>query len=69
MTDNALQRAISIAGTQARLGELVGKSQGHVSKWLQRGRVPPNMAIPIEIATGVSRSDLRPDLYPEESAE
>lgn len=64
---NALTQAIENAGGQTALARAIGKTQGHISKWLQRGRVPPECVIPIERATGVSRHDLRPDLYPIEA--
>lgn len=65
-TTESLSRAIQQCGGQARLAERLGKRQQHVSMWLRRGRVPPNMAIPIELATGVPRHELRPDIYPPE---
>lgn len=64
----ALQKAIDIIGTQRGLAELVEAKQGHVWNWLHRDkRVPPNKAIPIEVATdgAVTRHDLRPDVFGE----
>lgn len=65
----ALRRAIEIKGSQAKLAQAVGKQQGHVSRWLASGRVPAELAIPIERETGVSRHELRPDLYPAPTSE
>lgn len=62
----ALEIAIEKAGGQTALARKIGKTQGHICKWLERKKVPANMAIPIEQATGVSRHDLRPDIYPKE---
>ncbi|MEN9393695.1 MAG: hypothetical protein RLZZ104_2038 [Pseudomonadota bacterium] len=66
MTVKALKSAIRIAGGQTALADAIGKTQGHVSKWLERGYIPAESVLPIEKATGVSRHDLRPDLYPRE---
>jgi DNA-binding transcriptional regulator YdaS (Cro superfamily) len=65
---NPLQRAISIAGSQSELARRIGVTQAHVWQWLHRskGKVPGQYVIPIEKATGVSRHELRPDLYPVE---
>lgn len=64
MSKEALKAAIDEAGSQTKLASAIGKTQGHVSNWLRRGKVPPEMVLPIESVTGVSRHDLRPDLYP-----
>lgn len=66
MCIDGLKDAIEKAGGQTALATSIGKTQGHISKWLERGRVPPEMVLPIERVTGVSRHELRPDLYPRE---
>lgn len=68
MTIDALKMAVEVAGGQTSLAMRIGKTQGHVSQWLRRGNVPPEMVLPIERETGVSRHDLRPDLYPRDEA-
>lgn len=68
MSVEALRTAISNAGSQTKLAERIGKTQGHISQWLRRGTVPAEMVLTIERASGVSRHELRPDLYPEEAA-
>lgn len=60
-----LQRAIAIAGGQRALAREIGKTQGHISKWLERRYLPAEVVLKIEQATGVPRHDLRPDLYPQ----
>lgn len=60
----ALEKACNVAGGQTDLARKIGKTQGHISQWLRRGSVPAEMVLPIELASGVSRHDLRPDLYP-----
>jgi DNA-binding transcriptional regulator YdaS (Cro superfamily) len=66
MTNEALQRAITQAGSQKRLAELIGTTQSHIWYWLERSKrgVPAEYCSAIERATGVPRHQLRPDLYP-----
>jgi len=61
-----LHRAVTAAGSQTELARRIGVQQAHVWNWLNRskGKVPGEHVIPIEKATGVSRHELRPDLYP-----
>mgnify|MGYP000884337945 CR=1 FL=1 len=71
-TNTPLQRAVDLAGSQTELARRIGVQQAHVWNWLNRskGKVPGEHVIPIEKATGVSRHELRPDLYPiEEGAQ
>jgi DNA-binding transcriptional regulator YdaS (Cro superfamily) len=65
----ALAAACELVGGEAKLAEKLGKTRSHISTWKFRGMIPADQAIPIEKATGVPRSVIRPDLYPaEESA-
>jgi DNA-binding transcriptional regulator YdaS (Cro superfamily) len=64
MIIQALKIAIEEAGSQTALANSIGKTQGHISKWLEREYVPAEVVLEIERATGVSRHDLRPDIYP-----
>lgn len=67
MTTSALGRAISICGSQSALARACGKKQAHVWWWLNRSkRVPAEHVIAVERATEgkITRSDLRPDIYP-----
>lgn len=68
MSKQALTNAIEKAGGQTALANAIGKTQGHISKWLEREYVPAEMVLAIEGATGISRHELRPDLYPREEA-
>lgn len=63
MYEHAIHQAIRAAGSQAKLAAIVGKKQGHVSRWLSRRRIPAQLVLPIEAATGVSRHELRPDVF------
>lgn len=61
----ALQLALDRAGSQTALADICGLSQTAVWKWLrQTKRAKAECVLAIEQATGVSRHDLRPDLYP-----
>lgn len=63
MKNEALQKAINAAGSQTKLARLLGKYPQLVQAWTQNGLVPAHWVVPIEKATGVSREELRPDLY------
>ena len=66
---DALRRACDVAGGQARLADRIGTTQSQVWYWLKRSKngVPGEYVLPIERETGVSRHELRPDLYPVEA--
>ena len=64
----ALMYAAKCLKTQTAFAELVGVSQVSVSKWInQSKRLPAEYVLIVENATGVSRHDLRPDIYPRET--
>ena len=65
MRDAGLERAIDAAGGVAQLARKIGIAQPSVSNW---NRVPPQRVIAVEAATGISRKELRPDLYSEPAA-
>lgn len=60
---DACARAIAILGGRAEAARRLRRSYQAVDEWRQ---VPAGLAITIERLTGVPRSDLRPDLYPDE---
>lgn len=51
-------------GGRAALAEKCGVRYQAVEKWVRLDRVPAERVLQIEAATGVSRHELRPDLYP-----
>ncbi|UIX82148.1 helix-turn-helix domain-containing protein [Xylella fastidiosa] len=69
MSTSPIKRAVIVAGGQSALARLLsvgGKSvkQGHIWAWINRGRrVPAEHVLTIEALTGVSRYDLRPDVF------
>lgn len=63
-----LERAIASVGSQAAMGRLCGVSQPAVSLWVRRQKaLPAEHVLKVEAATGISRHDLRPDLYPRDT--
>lgn len=68
-SDSALARAVCAAGSQSAFGRLIGRNQSTIATWL-KGRVdlPAEHVLKVEAATGISRHDLRPDIYPRELA-
>jgi len=49
--------------SQLRLATILGIKPPSVTGWYDRVRVPAERCIAIETATGVSRHDLRPDVF------
>lgn len=58
-----LDRAIAAAGSQYALATALGIKSPSISGWYGRKRIPVERCIAIEAATGVSRHDLRPDVF------
>jgi len=61
---NAMQLAVERAGNLSRLARTLRISHTAVRKWVVRGKPPAERVLSIERATGVSRHELRPDIYP-----
>jgi DNA-binding transcriptional regulator YdaS (Cro superfamily) len=70
MSQKALSRALAAyEGNQSRFAAAIGTSQQLVSYWIRNGKVlPAEHVLKTEEATGISRHELRPDLYPREQA-
>lgn len=60
-------RAVEAGGGQQAVAKKLGVSYQAVQKWLNSG-VPADRVLAVESATGVSRHELRPDIYPRDSA-
>ena len=63
----AFASAISKAGGQTGFAQLVSTaerpvSQQLVSYWLKKGELPAELVLRVELLTGVSREELRPDV-------
>jgi TorA maturation chaperone TorD len=61
--DEGLVRAIDAAGGVRPLARALGVSQPAISGWK---RIPADRVLAVEGATGILRTALRPDLYPDE---
>jgi DNA-binding transcriptional regulator YdaS (Cro superfamily) len=61
-----LGRAIKSVGGLGALAKGLGISPQAVDKWRRSG-IPAERVLKLESMSGVSRSDLRPDLYPLET--
>ncbi len=61
---NPVDRAIEGGGGLQPLSEKLGVRYQALQKWRKSGRVPAERVLPLEKASGVSRHELRPDLYP-----
>lgn len=63
----AIRKAVDALGSQGALAEQIGLSTTSVWKMVNNARrASAEYVLAIEAATGVSRHDLRPDLYPRE---
>ena len=65
MRDPGLDKAIAAAGGVGALARKIGIAQPSVSNW---SRVPAERVLTVETVTGVSRAELRPDLFGERPA-
>ncbi len=62
MNREPIDDAIRRAGSATALAEVLGITSSAISQWR---KCPVERVLDIERATGVSRHDLRPDIYPE----
>ena len=60
---NPVDAAIKAAGTQQALADALGIRSPSISEWKGRGRVPAERVLDVERITGLSRHDLRPDVF------
>lgn len=68
MAKTPLERAVEKAGSQSAFARLLGVSQPSVWAWIKgRKLLPAEHVLKVEAETGISRHDLRPDIYPRES--
>jgi DNA-binding transcriptional regulator YdaS (Cro superfamily) len=70
MAKTALERAVTKLGGQSGFARFHGVSQPTVWAWIKQGKpIPAEMVLRTEAATGISRHDLRPDIYPRAESE
>ncbi|WP_081668465.1 transcriptional regulator [Sphingomonas phyllosphaerae] len=68
-SDAPLARAVRAAGSQSAFGRLIGRRQSTIFMWLSNDTpLPAELVLRVERETGISKHDLRPDIYPPTSA-
>lgn len=65
--ETAIEKAVRLVGSQSALARSVNVTPQAVQQWVESGRVSHKKVIDVERATGVHRTELRPDLYPRET--
>lgn len=60
-----IERVICAAGGLSPLARKIGIKPPSVHEWKVRGQVPGNRVLAVEAVTGISRHELRPDIYGE----
>lgn len=63
---NKLRDHIKAHGMR-QLAALLGVRYQSIQDWLSANKVPAERVLAIEKATGISRHELRPDIYPVET--
>lgn len=68
MTKNkeCLLNLIALVGGEPNLAKIADVKTPTIYDWKNSGQIPAARVIQIEAATGISRHDLRPDIYPRE---
>lgn len=61
--DTPLLNAIAALGTPYRLARAVGVTHQTIHSWIKAGKVPATRVLAVEAATGISRHELRPDVF------
>lgn len=71
MAQQPLERAYEqFDCNQSRLADALGTSQQNISNWLRKRQpLPAQYVLAAEKATGISRHEWRPDIYPVEQDE
>ncbi|MDT4842936.1 putative antitoxin of bacterial toxin-antitoxin system, YdaS/YdaT [compost metagenome] len=69
MTPNAPTRAALAAGGQSALARALKIKPQAVQNWCAVGRIPAERVLSVEAVTGISRHELRPDLYPDDPSQ
>lgn len=58
-----IDRAVEAVGGQAGLARVCSVTPQAVMQWVSKGKPPAGRVLQIEEATGVSRHELRPDVF------
>jgi len=63
MQDATFKALLRGKGEKARLARALGVDKATVTRWTQH-RVPAESVLEVEKATGIPRTTIRPDIYP-----
>lgn len=63
---SVIEQVFFLRGRAAEIARRLQISAQAVGKWRRSGRIPIERVIDVEQITGISRHDLRPDIYPRE---
>lgn len=67
-SQTSLATAVRKAGSQVAFGKVIGRRQSTIQTWLAEGKeLPAEFVLEVESKLGISRHELRPDLYPIEN--
>ena len=69
MDQSAVKNACAAVGGQVKLAALIKVSPQAVNLWVTKNKVPAERVLDVERASGISRHELRPDLYPVTSSD
>ena len=62
--ETAVERFINAMGGTANAAAALGIHKANVvANWRLRGQVPPDKVLAVESLTGISRHELRPDIF------
>ncbi len=60
---NVFARVTAAVGTQRELARALGVTPQPLTKWKNRDRVPANRVLDVERISGISRHEIRPDVF------
>ena len=56
-------RIVAVVGTQTALARALGVKPQALTKWKNTDRIPANRVLDVERLTGISRYEMRPDVF------
>ncbi|WDS36210.1 YdaS family helix-turn-helix protein [Pseudoxanthomonas sp.] len=60
---DAIKRAIESVGNASELARRLGVVPMTITQWKRRKQIPAERCLEVEAITGISRHDLRPDVF------
>ncbi|MDH0745764.1 helix-turn-helix domain-containing protein [Pseudomonas sp. GD03842] len=65
MSTSPMASAVKIVGSQTALAKILGCTPQNVQRMCATGRIPAKHVLKIEAASGIHRSVLSPEIYPD----